>query len=112
ASNKTVTVTGVALSGPQAGNYVLPSTTATTTASITPAPTTISLSNLEQAYDGTQKSVSATPSLTICAPVAVTYNPAPPINVGSYAVSAVPNPNCTGSAMGTLIISASPSGGA
>ena len=42
-TGKTVTATGLSLSGAQAGNYVLTSTTSTTTADITPAPTTMTL---------------------------------------------------------------------
>ncbi len=52
-NNKTVTVTGITLAGPDAVNYVLASTTLTTTANITArvgTPQTIIASNLEKTY--------------------------------------------------------------
>jgi hypothetical protein len=54
-TGKTVTATGLALSGTQAGNYVLSSTTATTSANITAATVTIAsgLSANSKVYDGT-----------------------------------------------------------
>jgi hypothetical protein len=52
-SNKTVSVSGIAISGPAAGNYTLVDTTATTTASITPRPLTVSATAQNKVYDGT-----------------------------------------------------------
>ena len=71
-NGKTVNVTGLALSGAQAGNYQLTSTSATTTANITPATTTIAIgthspnpSNVGQAY-------TVTWSISVTAPGAGT----------------------------------------
>lgn len=67
---------------------------------------TITLDSLAQTYDGFGKSVTYTtnpPGL----PVAITYNGSstPPVNAGSYAVSAViDDPAIIGSASGTLIV--------
>ena len=71
-NGKTVNVTGLALSGAQAGNYQLTSTSATTTANITTATTTIAIgthspnpSNVGQAY-------TVTWSISVTAPGAGT----------------------------------------
>jgi hypothetical protein len=50
---KSVTVTGLSLSGDDAGNYQLASTSATTTADITPRPLTVSATGLNKVYDST-----------------------------------------------------------
>ena len=50
--DKTVTATGLGLSGPQATRYVLGSTTATTTADITPADALIDVDGYSGTYDG------------------------------------------------------------
>jgi hypothetical protein len=84
---------------------------------INPAPATVTLSNLLQAYDGTAKPVTATVTPAFCGlpPAATTYNASPtaPSAVGSYAVTAaLTNPSCTGSpATGTLVIFGYVSGG-
>jgi hypothetical protein len=52
-AGKTVTATGVSLSGADAGNYTLVSMTPTTTASITPAPLTVTAGGISKVYDGT-----------------------------------------------------------
>lgn len=54
-TNKTVTVTGLTLTGNDAGNYVLSGTTAMTTADITSAGVTVTsgLTAISKAYDGT-----------------------------------------------------------
>jgi hypothetical protein len=52
-ANKTVTVSGVAISGAEAGNYALSSTTASTTASITARPLTVTAVTDSKIYDGT-----------------------------------------------------------
>ncbi|NKI34567.1 S8 family serine peptidase, partial [Wenzhouxiangella sp. XN79A] len=99
-----------------AGSYTVVATitepgytgSATDTFTITPAPATVSLSNLSQTFDGSPKPVTVTTtpaSLT----VEVTYDGSPtaPSAVGSYAVVAtVDDPNHTGSASGTLEITA------
>ncbi|MBA4710583.1 filamentous hemagglutinin N-terminal domain-containing protein, partial [Aquitalea magnusonii] len=52
-NNITVNVTGVSLSGTDAGNYTIPNSTAiSTTANITPASLTVTASNASKTYDG------------------------------------------------------------
>ncbi len=51
ATGKTVSVSGISISGPDAGNYSLQNTTATTTADITPAVLTVSGSGANKVYD-------------------------------------------------------------
>ena len=53
AAGKEVTVTGLTLSGAQAGNYALASTTLTATASITGRPLVITATGVDKVYDGT-----------------------------------------------------------
>ncbi len=70
-------------------NYVL---TGATTAELVIAKATaqIFLSNLTQMYDGTQKAVTVTTvPAALAADVEVSYTPAVPVNVGSYAVEAL-----------------------
>src|SRR5207302_7764720 len=52
-TGKTVTVTGITLSGAAAGNYTLASTTATTTAAITAVPLTATVTTATKIYNGT-----------------------------------------------------------
>jgi hypothetical protein len=63
AIGKTVTGTGFALGGTDAGNYTLASTTLTATANITPAPLTVTITANSKTYDGTATAVIATSSL-------------------------------------------------
>ncbi len=76
------------------------------TVTVTKAPATVTLSGLSQVYNGTARIPVATTDpagLT----VAFTYDGLPdaPVNVGSYAVSAViDDPLHSGSASGTLVI--------
>jgi len=51
--SKTVTGTGIALTGTTASNYVLSSTTATTTANIAQAPLTVTATGVNKVYDAT-----------------------------------------------------------
>ncbi|MFM7182849.1 MAG: tandem-95 repeat protein [Verrucomicrobiales bacterium] len=70
-------------------------------------PATVTLGNLNQTYDGFSKPVSVTTTPAGLAHT-VTYNGSStvPINAGSYAVVAtITEPNYTGSASGTLVIS-------
>ena len=53
AIGKTVTVTGITISGPDAGNYTLAATTSTTTADIIARPLTITATAANKVYDGT-----------------------------------------------------------
>src|SRR5262249_23596738 len=50
---KVVTVVGLVLDGPYAFDYVLDSSTVTTTASITPRPLTVTATGIDKVYDGT-----------------------------------------------------------
>ena len=52
-TGKAVTVAGITITGPDAGNYTLASTTATTTANITPLALTVSATGVDKVYDGT-----------------------------------------------------------
>ena len=61
-AGKTVTATGLSLAGTDAGNYSV-NTSASTTASITPAPLTIAATTNTKTYDGTV-SAAATPTVT------------------------------------------------
>ena len=54
-TGKTVTVSGLTLSGAAAGNYTLSTTTATTTADITAATLTPTVTAANKAYDGTTR---------------------------------------------------------
>ena len=60
-TGKTVTVTGIAISGTDAANYTLASTTATTTANITLRPLNVVASANDKVYDG---NTTATATLT------------------------------------------------
>ena len=108
ANNKTVTISGFALGGVDAGNYAV--TQPTATANITAVPATVVLGNLSPTYDGTAKAASAatTPSgLT----VSLTYNgsASAPINAGSYTVvGTVTDANYSGAATNTLVIAKAP----
>ncbi|HLP02153.1 MAG TPA: YDG domain-containing protein [Opitutaceae bacterium] len=53
ANGKTVNVTGVSLSGTDAANYSLASTSGSTTADVTPATLTVSFSGVNKVYDAT-----------------------------------------------------------
>ncbi|MGD1073047.1 MAG: YDG domain-containing protein [Bryobacteraceae bacterium] len=90
------------LAGTAAGNYALTSAVAGTTATISPAPVTVSLTNLMQTYTGGPLMPTVT---TNPAAVAVSLTGAPAIAAGSYPVAAmVTNPNYTGSANGLFVI--------
>ena len=52
-NGKAVTVAGIAITGPDAGNYSLASTTAAATANITPLALTVSATGVNKVYDGT-----------------------------------------------------------
>src|SRR5581483_11763597 len=52
-NGKTISVTGISISGADAGNYLLSNTTATTTANIAPRPLTITAAGVNKLYDGT-----------------------------------------------------------
>ena len=50
-TGKTVNVSGISISGPDAGNYMLTDTAASTTANITPAPLTVTAVGVNRVYD-------------------------------------------------------------
>ncbi len=52
-TNKTVSVGGISVSGPDAGNYVLQNTTASTTTNVTPASLAVTATGGTQVYDAT-----------------------------------------------------------
>lgn len=62
-NGKTVSVSGISISGPDAGNYQLGNTTATTTANITPLHITGSFTAANKVYDGTTSATVLTRSL-------------------------------------------------
>jgi len=104
-TTKTVNVSGISISGTAAGNYTA-NTTGTTTANITKATATVALGNLNQTFDGTAKSATATTN-PAGKTVAFTYNGSStePTNVGSYTVvGTISDANYEGSAIDTLII--------
>jgi 2',3'-cyclic-nucleotide 2'-phosphodiesterase (5'-nucleotidase family) len=71
---------------------------------------TVNISNLNQIYDGTGKSVNVS-TVPAGLSVSVTYNssPTPPITAGNYAVLAeIADPNYAGWATATLIINKAP----
>ena len=63
ASGKTVTGTGFTLSGTDAGNYALDTSTLTTTAAITPRSLTASFTSQSREYDGSDNAAIVTRSL-------------------------------------------------
>jgi Legume lectin domain/MBG domain/YDG domain len=97
----------VSLAGPASGNYALPiPATAGTTATINPAPVTVTLGNIIQTYSGLPLMPTASTSPTS---VSVTLTGAPQTNAGSYPVSAVvSNPNYVGSASALFTINPYP----
>ncbi len=89
-NNKTVTATGLTLSGTAATNYTLSSTTATTTANITSKPLTVTgLTGVSRVYDGTTAAiVTGTAALSgVIAPDVVTLQGTPSFAFGSKNVA-------------------------
>lgn len=102
-TGKAVTITGVALGGADAGNYTV--TQPSTTAAITPAVVTVTLTNLNQTYTGSARTVIVTASPSVATTVTYNGSTTPPATAGSYAVSAsVTNANYSGGTSGTLTI--------
>lgn len=98
----------VMLGGSAAPNYTLPvPPTASTSATINPAPLTVTFSSMLQTYAGVPLAPTVTTSPT--PNIAVTLTGAPATAAGSYPVGAmVSNPNYTGSASGIFVISPFP----
>lgn len=87
-------------------NVLGSSTSAPATLTVNKAVATVTLEGLEQVYDGTPRTVTATTS-PAGAEYTVTYDGAasPPVDAGSYAVAVtVVDPDYTGSATGTLVV--------
>jgi len=111
-AGNTVTVTGITLGGSAASNYSLSSTTATATASITPAtPTAVSATCTGGVYNGTPYSCTGSATGVGGAAVAGTFafNPGSETAVGSYSetgtfTSGNSNYSSGGTAAGTLVI--------
>jgi len=107
-TNKTVTITGLTLSGTAATNYTV--TQPTALADIIATPAIVTLHRSVQLYDGSPKSVTAT-TLPLGLPVNLTYNGSPthPVGIGAYTVIGnVANPNFSGSATNYLYIAPAP----
>ncbi|MFM8653980.1 MAG: MBG domain-containing protein, partial [Verrucomicrobiota bacterium] len=113
--SNTVTYNGSSSAPTNAGTYTVVATvtdpnyegSATNTLTISKASATISLGNLNQTYDGTARSVSATTTPSDLT-TSITYNgiSSAPTNAGTYAVVATVNDsNYEGSATATLTIS-------
>ncbi len=106
--NKTVTVAGLTLGGAAAANYTV--TQPTTTASITPANASVSISGLSQVYDGTPK--SATITITPNAAASIVYSntaSGTPINAGNYTVSVnITDANYSGGTTARFVIAKAP----
>jgi hypothetical protein len=110
-SGNMVTIVGVGTAGikaMQAGNSnYLTAVPVTQTLTVNPAEAMVVLGNLAPTYTGTGRAASVTTTPAGLS-VAVTYNgsAALPVNVGSYTVVAtVVNPNYSGGATNTLVIS-------
>ena len=74
-SNKTVNVTGIGISGLDAGNYSLASTTATTHANITARPLSVFANGVSRVYDGsTNGTATLTPDDSVVYGDALTYS--------------------------------------
>jgi hypothetical protein len=108
----TITTIGagfVTLQASQAGNNVYSAAAPVTQVfAVSTAPATVTLSALDQTYDGAPKPIIAS-TVPLLLPVTVTYNGSttPPFRAGSYFVSAtISDPNYQGFATGTLIIGA------
>lgn len=104
--NKPVQVTGLALTGVAAANYVL--TIPVLMGSITGLPATVTLANLNQVFDGTPKQPTVT-TVPAGLAVSVTYNGSTtvPSSVGVYSVLAIiSDAQYGGSISGQLVISA------
>lgn len=94
------------ISGLTNANYTAP--TISGTFIIQQAPATLTITNLTQTYDGTQKSVTVTTNPAGLSGVSITYNGSPtaPTNAGSYSIVAtLTNANYSApNALGTLVI--------
>ena len=111
----TVTYNGSANAPTNAGSYTVIATitnpnytgSATNTLVVSAAAATLSFGSLSQSYNGAARSVTVTTTPASLANT-VTYNGSAnaPTNVGSYTVIAtITNPNYTGSATNTLVVS-------
>ncbi|MCX6955678.1 MAG: YDG domain-containing protein, partial [Verrucomicrobia bacterium] len=103
-SGKPVTITGLALAGPDAVNYTLSQPTAT--ASISPASAAVAITDLNHVYDGSPKPVTVTVTPAVGATIVYSgTGGVAPANAGSYTVTAtIADPNFSGGASATLVI--------
>ena len=102
-----VIVPNITLSDGNGGTNYAVTLTNYNSGTISPAPVTITLGGLAQTYDGTPKYATATTNPP-GKPVGFTYNGSAtaPTAAGIYAVAAsITDPNYTGTASGTLVIS-------
>lgn len=106
-ADKNVTVEGIAISGNDAGNYVLASDTAETTANISPVAASVSLSgDTDVEYDGNSHTLEASTDPEDLN-VVVLYNglTTAPVNAGTYTVRAlITDENYAGQTQTTLTI--------
>jgi hypothetical protein len=102
-TGKTVTATNISLGGANAGNYTLSSTSATTTASITPAPVTATAGSYSGAYDGSSHAPAPACAVTgtYTGDLACTNTPA---SVGPDVSSGTVTPNVTGTGLTNFTI--------
>lgn len=106
----TISMTGLFSATAVGGPHVISATSGsfsnTASITVTPASASVTLADLNQTYDGTEKTASAATTPAGLS-VSITYDglASAPKNVGSYAVLAtVTDPNYLGSATGTLVI--------
>lgn len=111
AGGGTINSTGLFSATAAGGPYVVTAASGaffdTASVTVTPAPASVVLSNLNQTYDANPKPVTVTTTPTPLAH-AVTYDTLPdvPTNTGTYLVEAnITDPNYQGSASGSLVIS-------
>ncbi len=112
-SSLTITGAGTAnITASQAGNANFAAATPVVRLlTVAKAPSVVTLGSLAATYDGTPKPATATTNPSVAAGnVIFTYTgtanaSTPPINVGSYGVTAtIQDPNYTGTATGTLVV--------
>jgi hypothetical protein len=95
-NGKAVTVSGITLSGADAGNYALQNTTAGTSANITPAALTVTAANKSKVYGTANPALSAVfsgfvnneSSSAICGSPSLTTTATAGSDVGSYTITA------------------------
>jgi hypothetical protein len=114
-SGSTVTVTGAGsctLTATQAGDGGFdPATPVARTFAVAKAPVVVTLDGLAQVYDGTARTITASPAVPGVGTISVTYagSATPPTAAGTYAVVAtLTGADHTGTASGTLVVDRAP----